>query len=101
MPSLAGSLGSWRLASAGLFGTLPVSHGWRFAPQCCAWQSGSGRCRVRQLWVSLGRESAPLAAGASGFIVRPVLWLAIPAMPNPSIERTRPGKPGRASHVKR
>jgi hypothetical protein len=23
------------------------------------------------------------------------------AMPNPSIERTRPGKPGRASHVKR
>jgi hypothetical protein len=46
-------------------------------------------------------RSAPLAAGASGLIVQPVLWLAIPAMPNPSIERTRPGKPGRASHVKR
>jgi hypothetical protein len=27
--------------------------------------------------------------------------LAEELQPNPSIERTRPGKPGRASHVKR
>jgi hypothetical protein len=46
-------------------------------------------------------RQAPLAASAPGLIVRPVLWLAIPAMPNPSIERTSPGKPGAASHVKR
>jgi hypothetical protein len=85
----------------GLFGTLPVSCGWRFAPQCCAWQSVCGRCRVRQLWFCLVVRSAPLAAGVPGLIVRPVLWLATPAMPNPSIERTSPGKPGLASHVKR
>jgi hypothetical protein len=41
---------------SGLFGTVPVSCGWRSAPQCCAWQSVHGRCRVRQLSVPLGRE---------------------------------------------
>ena len=29
------------------------------------------------------------------------VFLASPMRPNPSIERTRPGLPGRASHVKR
>src|ERR1041384_4381549 len=42
-----------------------------------------------------------LAPGVPGLIVLPVLRLATGAMPNPSIERTCPGKPGHASHVKR
>jgi hypothetical protein len=30
-----------------------------------------------------------------------MVFAFLTAAPNPSIERTRPGKPGRASHVKR
>jgi hypothetical protein len=101
-PSLAESLGSWRLCAARACSarsrSVVVGASRRSAApgsqfRGAAGYGGSGfRLIVR---------SVPLAAGDSGFIVRPVLWLAIPAMPNPSIERTRPGKPGRASHVKR
>jgi len=30
-----------------------------------------------------------------------ILWLRLNAWPNPSIERTSPGKPGAASHLER
>jgi demethylmenaquinone methyltransferase/2-methoxy-6-polyprenyl-1,4-benzoquinol methylase len=48
-----------------LFGTLPVSCGWRSAPQCCAWQSVQGGCRVRQPWVLLGREVSAIGGKRS------------------------------------
>jgi hypothetical protein len=50
---------------SGLFGTLPVSCGWRSAPQCCAWQSVRGRCRVRQLLVPLGRKVGAIGSRRS------------------------------------
>jgi hypothetical protein len=101
-PSLAGSLGSWRLAvtstSSARSQTVVVGAPRRSAAPGsqfvgAAGYGSSGFCSVVR--------SAPLAASVPGLIVRPVLRLAIPAMPNPSIERTSPGKPGLASHVKR
>jgi hypothetical protein len=102
-PSLAGSLSSWRLAAARHCSARSRSvvvgaprrsaaPGSQFVG--AAEYGSSESCLV----VSL----APLAASAPSLIVRPVLRLAIPAMPNPSIERTSKGlRPFAASHVKR
>jgi hypothetical protein len=101
-PSLAGSLRSWRFAVArpcsARSQSVVVGASRRSAAlgsqfKGAAGYGSSGFCLVV--------SSAPLAAGVPGLIVRPVLRLAIPAMPNPSIERTSPGKPSLASHVKR
>jgi hypothetical protein len=101
-PSLAGSLGSWRLAVARACSarsqSVVVGAPRRSAAPGSQFMGAAG---YGSSGFRLVVRSAPLAAGDPGFIVRPVLRLAIPAMPNPSIERTRPGKPGRASHVKR
>jgi hypothetical protein len=101
-PSLAGSLGSWRLVVArpcsARSQSVVVGASRRSAAPGSQFMGAAGYGSSE--FCSVVR-SAPLAPSAPGFIVRPVLWLAIPAMPNYSIERTRPGKPGRASHVKR
>jgi hypothetical protein len=101
-PSLAGSLGSWRLVVARAWParSQSVVVG---APRRSAAPGSQfvGAAGYGSSEFCLVVRSAPLAAGDPGFIVQPVLRLAIPAMPNPSMERTRPGKPGRASHVKR
>jgi hypothetical protein len=57
-------------------------------------RAGTSCCAARAGGVRL------LAGGATQ---RTMLAGRVPqsALPNPSIERTRPGKPGRASHVKR
>jgi hypothetical protein len=70
--------------------------------------ASASRYRARQS--KAGRASTSCFAAragevrllASGATQRKMQFRAVPcAPPNPSIERTRPGKPGRASHVKR
>jgi hypothetical protein len=56
MPSLAGPLVHGALPPPACSARSQSVCGWRFAPQCCAWQSVQGRCRVRQLRVPLGRQ---------------------------------------------
>ena len=64
-----------------------------------------GICRIGSIpWLSAGRLLSPLSENRrplarSRALGNPMQVVAV--RPNPSIERTRPGKPGRASHVKR
>ena len=58
----------------------------RASTRCCAARAGEVRL---------------LASGTTQRKMQHLAGRAICVRPNPSIERTRPGKPGRASHVKR
>jgi hypothetical protein len=81
-------------------GSLPLGRkpGVAQALRMRARQRPQGRANTRCFAARAG-ELRLFACGASQ---RKMQCRAMPcAPPNPSIERTRPGKPGRASHVKR
>lgn len=99
---LSAGFGRGRVRSSGSLvqGSLPFKQSIPASSRLRARQGTEGRASTRCCAARAGGVRL-LASGATQRKMQAVSGRASRVRPNPSMERTRPGKPGRASHVKR